>query len=50
VLQDLTKSDLPDAFKVGSEVLDLFGDHRAHGGCVPWSGVKAEACDLIGDQ
>jgi len=19
-------------------------------GCVPWSGVKAEACDLIGDQ
>ena len=19
-------------------------------GCVPWSGIKAEACDLIGDQ
>jgi hypothetical protein len=19
-------------------------------GCVPWSGVKPEACDLIGDQ
>ena len=23
---------------------------RDRAGCVPWSGVKAEACDLIGDQ
>jgi len=26
-------------------LLDLLAD-----GCVPWSGVNAEACDLIGDQ
>ena len=28
-----------------------FALHRyAHTGCVPWSGVKPEACELIGDQ
>jgi len=23
---------------------------KVRAGCVPWSGVKPEACDLIGDQ
>jgi hypothetical protein len=28
----------------------VFGKASTKIGCVPWSGVKAEACDLIGDQ
>ena len=29
---------------------ELAGFAYEDSGCVPWSGVKAEACDLIGDQ
>jgi len=46
----------------GAEALELFRGFEPDlvvldvmmpeldGGCVPWSGVKPEACDLIGDQ